>query len=112
MTTSRDRLAQAFDALAEAAARVSIELSAESADDLPPMDSTVTVTAGSYEDDTASSSVAVCPAHGKPYVEGQYGPYCTSLSDDPEWSNRRGYCRITPKNASAYTRQAVAAGKR
>jgi hypothetical protein len=56
-------------------------------------------------DDEPQGSEAVCPSHRKPYLEGTYGPYCPSRSDDPDWSNRRGYCRITPKNAAAWLRE-------
>ncbi len=48
---------------------------------------------------------AVCPKHRTPYKDGKYGPFCTAKSDDSEWSNDRGYCRITPKNAAAYLRE-------
>ena len=45
---------------------------------------------------------SVCPAHHKPYVEGQYGPYCPGKGIDPAWTNKRGYCTLTPKNAAVY----------
>ena len=41
----------------------------------------------------------ICPKHGQPYKDGNYGPYCTALTDDPAWANKRGYCTINPKNA-------------
>jgi len=56
-------------------------------------------------DEKPSGSEAVCPAHGKPFVDGKYGLFCPSQSDDPEWSNARGYCRITPKSAPVWLRQ-------
>lgn len=46
-----------------------------------------------------------CPAHDKPFTEGKFGPYCTSTSEDPEWSNDRGYCRVTPRSAGAWLKQ-------
>jgi hypothetical protein len=49
-------------------------------------------------------SEAVCPAHHKPYVEGTYGPYCQAKSDDPAWSNPKGYCNIKPKSAAMWLR--------
>ena len=52
---------------------------------------------------------AICPKHRKPYKDGKFGPYCTSTSDDPAWSNKRGYCSITPKNAATYLRVKAAA---
>jgi hypothetical protein len=54
-------------------------------------------------------SDAICPKHRKPYKDGKFGPYCTSTSDDPAWSNKRGYCSITPKNAATYLRVKAAA---
>lgn len=54
-------------------------------------------------------SDAICPKHRKPYKEGKFGPYCTSTSDDPAWSNKRGYCSITPRNAAQYLRVKAAA---
>lgn len=54
-------------------------------------------------------SDAICPKHRKPYKDGKYGPYCTSTSDDPAWSNKRGYCSITPKSAATYLRVKAAA---
>lgn len=54
-------------------------------------------------------SAAVCPKHRKPYKDGKFGPYCTQPSDDPAWSNSKGYCTITPKNAAQYLRVKAAA---
>lgn len=54
-------------------------------------------------------SEAICPKHRKPFVEGKYGLYCTSPSDDPAWSNRKGYCNLTPKNVAQYLRVKAAA---
>jgi len=31
-------------------------------------------------------------------IDGNYGPYCPSQSDDPAWANAKGYCNIKPKN--------------
>ena len=50
-------------------------------------------------------ALAVCPKHRTPYKDGKYGLFCTQISDDPAWSNDKGYCRITPKNAAAYLRE-------
>lgn len=52
---------------------------------------------------------AVCPKHRTPYKDGNYGPFCTQLSDDPAWANKKGYCNITPKNAAQYLRVRAAA---
>jgi len=48
---------------------------------------------------------AICPAHRKEYKEGRYGLFCTQPSDDPDWSNKRGYCTVTPKSAAAWLRK-------
>jgi hypothetical protein len=135
------RLADAYDALAEAAAAVAIELRAETPQDAPhagPASDTTTWTeTDDWAEDTKvirgpeveplrlgpqelhaeqrpkpAGSAAVCPAHNIEYRDGTYGSYCPSLSDDPEWSNAKGYCRITPKNAAVWLRKTAAAGKR
>jgi len=110
------RLAQAYEALAEAAAAVALELRATAPPEpsgaplteLLPFDEPFTETVTNEP----HGSAAVCPAHGVAYRDGTYGPYCPSLSDDPEWSNRKGYCNITPKNAAVWLRKTAAAGKR
>ena len=73
-----------------AAAPVEIEPFAEVAEEIFP--------------EPAEGSLSQCPKHHKPYLDGTYGLYCSSVSDDPAWSNRKGYCRITPKNAAAWLR--------
>lgn len=51
-------------------------------------------------------SLGQCPKHKVEYADGRYGPYCKQQSDEgPDWANAKGYCRITPKNASAWLRQ-------
>jgi hypothetical protein len=52
--------------------------------------------------------LAMCPKHKKPYIDGTYGPYCPSTTDDPAWANKKGYCRITPKNVATYLRMQAA----
>lgn len=55
---------------------------------------------------------AVCPKHHVPYTEGQYGPYCKQVTDDPAWGKQKGdrlWCRISPKNAAEYLRVKAAA---
>lgn len=54
---------------------------------------------------TPQGSLSQCPKHRIPYKEGKYGPYCPGQSDEPNWSNDKGYCKITPKSASAWLRQ-------
>jgi hypothetical protein len=56
-----------------------------------------------------SGGLEVCPAHHREYKEGTYGPYCSAKGDDPAWTNKRGYCTITPKNAAQYLRVKAAA---
>ena len=81
----------------------SVSAAAPPADDLPefpPM-----------EDETRpepQGSLAMCPKHRKPYTEGKFGPYCQSTSDDPAWSNSKGFCRITPKNVDVWLRAQAA----
>ena len=54
----------------------------------------------------AHGSAAVCPAHGIPYLHGKRNSmFCPAKSDDPAWSNERGYCTVTPKSAAAWLRQ-------
>lgn len=53
-------------------------------------------------------SLAVCPKHRRPYSEGRFGPYCQSPSDDPAWSNSKGFCKITPKNVDVWLRAQAA----
>ena len=45
-----------------------------------------------------------CPKHQKPFTDGNFGPYCASTSDEPQWANQKGYCKIKPSNAAAYAR--------
>ena len=51
------------------------------------------------------SAFTECPAHRQPFKEGKFGLYCTGQSDDPDWSNDKGYCRVTPRSAGAWLRQ-------
>jgi hypothetical protein len=116
-----NRLADAYDLLAEAYATLALELrnpaverggpetpGAPSLEELPfdepPewREDIATVTAEPH------GSAAVCPKHRIPYRPGRYGPFCSALSDEPEWSNDKGYCRITPKNAAVWLRQHAA----
>jgi hypothetical protein len=61
--------------------------------------------AQSYVEPKPAGSTAVCPAHNIEYRKGRYGPYCPSTSNDPKWSNEKGYCTVTPKSAAAWLRQ-------
>lgn len=55
---------------------------------------------------------SACPKHGVPFEQGQYGPYCKQMTDDPAWgkakTDRDGnpvlWCKITPKNAPDWLR--------
>ena len=57
-----------------------------------------------------TSAFTKCPAHGKDWVDGKFGPYCTGKEPegaphDGGWYNDRGYCRVTPKSAGAWLKQ-------
>jgi hypothetical protein len=77
-------------------------------DDLPSIPEPVAVPQPSLSDESVDflpeGSLEVCPKHKTPYKDGRYGPFCTNVSDDPAWSNSKGYCTITPKNAAQYLR--------
>jgi len=52
-------------------------------------------------------SLAQCPKHRLPYTAGQYGPYCSEITNDPAWGKQKGdrlWCRISPKNAAEWLR--------
>jgi hypothetical protein len=51
------------------------------------------------------SAFTECPAHRRPFKEGRFGGYCTSQSHDPNWSNDKGYCSVTPRSAGAWLKQ-------
>lgn len=108
---SREKLINAFNLLAEAAAMVAIELEANepAAARAAVQDSGPAAGSGAPSSPAPTSHAAVvdqgeCPKHGRPWKAGNYGPYCTSKSDDPAWSNPRGYCKITPSNAPDWLR--------
>lgn len=127
------RLADAYDLVAEAFATLALELraaekpAAPSFEELPFADEPFVndaqppfantspakrVHPDEWErqvDAEPHGSAAVCPAHNIEYRDGKYGKYCPSLGTDPKWTNPRGYCQITPKNAAAYLRQKAAA---
>ena len=54
--------------------------------------------------DEPQGHLLVCPAHRQPFKEGKFGPYCPGKGIDPAWTNSRGYCTVTPKNADVYLR--------
>lgn len=41
-----------------------------------------------------------CPAHGYPWTQGKYGPYCKSKAREGESQNARGYCNLQPQVAA------------
>lgn len=59
--------------------------------------------------EVGEGSLVTCPKHHVLYRDGKYGKYCPSTSDDPAWSNPKGFCKITPKNAAEYLRIKAAA---
>jgi hypothetical protein len=111
---SREKLAQAFDAFAEAAASVAHELRAsDAAGTEVPSTASVPAPTRSQEDDlplmTADIDKSRCPSHLREWNTGKFGAYCSSRSDDPVWSkaNKKTgdtYCSITPENAPEWLR--------
>lgn len=59
--------------------------------------------------EVGEGSLVSCPKHHVLYRDGRYGKYCPSVSDDPAWSNPKGFCKISPKNAAEYLRIKAAA---
>lgn len=51
------------------------------------------------------SAFTECPAHRKPWMDGRYGKFCPAASEDPDWSNAKGYCSVTPRSAAAWLRK-------
>lgn len=41
-----------------------------------------------------------CPKHGGEYRQGNYGVYCPRQSDDPAFSDRKGYCNLPGDNGT------------
>lgn len=74
--------------------------------EFPPMTNTLPARPAALTGD--QGSLAMCPKHRKPYIEGNFGPYCPSTTDDPAWANKKGYCRISPKNAAQWLRMQAA----
>ena len=123
---SRERLALAYDNLAQAYAAVAAELRAPDpsvarAD--VPSGVPAAPAAGAVEVPTSAaplhdlgpvstrtpppteSAYMKCPAHDREWLKGRYGDYCPSPSDDPDWSNDKGYCKVTPRSAAAWVRK-------
>lgn len=104
-------LIQAFDKLAEASAVLALELqaldspSSEAAAPeageraLPP------APAAPRRQAPDDSAFTECPAHRIPFKDGRYGKFCSGQSDDPNWANDKGYCRVTPRSAGAWLKQ-------
>jgi len=53
--------------------------------------------------------LTMCPKHRVLYMDKGKGKFCPRKSDDPAWSNARGFCRINPSNAAEYLRIRAAA---
>ena len=106
---SRERLADAFDNAAAALGQLAHELrgtepEAARASVPPPVAAArpegVPPPAPSGHLDTSR-----CPKHGEPFVASKnpdWPSYCPKSSDDPAWSNAKGYCRINSKNAGEW----------
>lgn len=104
---SRERLAAAYDALAEASAQVAHELRGATNEQPAAGERAPSSPAPAPKPDTTSWGQVACPKHGVPFEKGQYGEYCKQKTDDPAWGkektdrdgNKVFWCRITPKNA-------------
>jgi hypothetical protein len=59
-------------------------------------------------EETPQGSLARCPSHDVLFKDGRFGKYCPSLSKDPAWANKKGYCTITPKNVDIWLRSQAA----
>lgn len=107
---SRERLADAYDKLAEAYAQVAHELRGsiepEAARVSVPASPAVSATEAAPPASVAhpdESAFTMCPAHNVAWMKGKFGPFCPAQSEDfPDWANDKGYCRITPRNAGAW----------
>lgn len=122
---TRNALAEAFDKAAEALAQVAHELrgsdpahasvpAAEGA--VPPQRSSapavhpaVAPQVQRAQQKAQESGFTRCPAHGTDLIESKFGGpnYCPSESDDPDenWTNAKGRCRVTARNAGAWLKQ-------
>jgi hypothetical protein len=59
-------------------------------------------------EEAPQGSLARCPSHDVLFKDGRFGKYCPSLSKDPAWANKKGYCTITPKNVDIWLRSQAA----
>lgn len=74
-------------------------------DQFPPMD----VTVSGWPGDEPQGSLEQCPRHRVAYRDGKFGKFCPSqVAEGDAWGNAKGYCTITPKNASTWLRQQAA----
>jgi hypothetical protein len=112
---SRERLATAYDNLAEAYAQVALELrGVDSPPAAPSLPAARPVAAGAGAPALVRpSTFTACPKHGKdfhPSKNTEWPAYCSAMTDDPAWGkpkqDRDGnsvlYCRITSKNAGEW----------
>ena len=120
--TRLTRLIESMDTAAEALAALAMEYRALDGIEKPP-DAPGAAQAPSFEelpfDDTQAwaehaaeaapkpaGSLTVCPAHNIAFLHGKNNTlFCPAKSDEPNWSNPRGYCTVTPKSAAAWLRQ-------
>lgn len=106
-----DRLPDVLDAIADGLASIANEIRATrpqdgpSATQAPSLDDLPFAEDWDPEDAADQGSEAVCPKHRKPYVDKGRGPFCATKTDDPEWANEKGWCRINPRNAAVWLRQ-------
>jgi hypothetical protein len=116
---TREALANAFDKAAEAFAELAHELRANEpsvarADVAASVPTGAPVAAGVAPSAPAARPVDInaCPKHGVAWEQGNFGPYCKQMTDDPAWgkakTDRDGnpvlWCKLTPKNAPDWVR--------
>lgn len=100
---SRDTVADAIDRAAEALAQAAHELRGtspgpEGASAAPPPRSSAPAA-------PTGQKYTRCPSHGKDFIPSknpEWAAYCPSQSDDPAWTNKKGYCKITDRNAAEW----------
>jgi hypothetical protein len=116
---TREALANAFDKAAEAFAELAHELRANEPS-VARADVAASVPTGAPESGGGSPPAPAarpvdtnaCPKHRVAWEQGQYGPFCKQITDDPAWgkhkTDRDGnpvlFCKLTPKNAPDWVR--------
>lgn len=110
---SRERLATAYDNLAEAYAAVAHELRGVDSPGPVPSAPVAVRSAGAASPSASAPSADKCPKHNKPFTQSknpEWPNFCSSTTDDPAWGKPKTdkdgnpvlYCRITNRNAPEY----------